>query len=79
LPSKPRILELIDHFTVASDESYISGTELELWKKEIHECLAILNGFINYLIKAKERNVVNEPVEFYNNLNEQRKYLLTDN
>jgi four helix bundle protein len=69
--SRGSLYELIDHFTVASDESYISGTELELWKKKIHECLAILNGFINYLIKAKERNVVNEPVEFYNILNEQ--------
>ena len=67
--SRGSLYELIDHFTVAFDESYISGTELESWKKKIHECLAILNGFINYLIKAKERNKVDEPIEYYYNPN----------
>ena len=69
--SRGSLYELIDHFTVALDESYISNIELELWKKRIHECLAILNGFINYLIKAKEKNTANEPIEYYYSLNEE--------
>ena len=30
-------------------------------RKEVNECLAVLNGFINYLLKAKSGNVIEEP------------------
>lgn len=57
------LYELIDHLIVAEEEKYISKDELNALKAEIQECLAILNGFINYLQKAKNTNkgMVNEP------------------
>lgn len=60
--SRGSLYELIDHLIVAEEEKYISISELNLLKAEIQECLAILNGFINYLQKAKNANkgMVNE-------------------
>lgn len=59
--SRGSLYELIDHLIVASDEKYITIEQLNDFKKEIHECLAILNGFINYLSKAKSGTNVKEP------------------
>jgi four helix bundle protein len=52
------LYEMIDHLIVACDEGYISNEELNRLKREIQECLAILNGFINYLLKAKSNENV---------------------
>jgi four helix bundle protein len=57
--SRGSLYEIIDHLIVAAEEKYI--TELNEIRKEINECLAVLNGFINYLLKAKSGNVVEEP------------------
>ena len=67
--SRGSLYELIDHLIVAEEEKYISKAELNSYKSEIQECLAILNGFINYLQKAKESNkrIVNEPEVSYEN------------
>ncbi|MCI0750205.1 MAG: four helix bundle protein [Flammeovirgaceae bacterium] len=60
------LFELIDHLVVASDEGYISEGQLIDLKREIHECLALLNGFINYLGKAKSGgSYANEPALEY--------------
>jgi four helix bundle protein len=60
------LFETIDHLIVASDEAYISTEELIKYKQDINECLAVLNGFINYLEKAKKaKNRVEEPKEYY--------------
>ena len=48
------LYELIDHLITSEEEKYISGEALVNFKSEIHECIAILNGYINYLIKLKE-------------------------
>ena len=47
------LYELIEHLIVAKDEGYISTEELIRFKDEIASCLAVLNGYINYLRKAK--------------------------
>jgi four helix bundle protein len=74
--SRGSLYELIDHLIVAREESYISDDTLTNYKKEIHECLAILNGFINYLGRAKsESGSVKEPDEKYSTIEGQ----LTDN
>ena len=66
--SRGSLLELIDHLIVAHDENYIDQKELEEFKQEIQECCAVLNGFINYLQKAKvDKGVVKEPNALYNN------------
>jgi four helix bundle protein len=61
--SRGSLFELIDHLIVANDEGYISEAQLIDFKKEIESCLIVLNGFINYLLKAKSNynNRVEEP------------------
>jgi four helix bundle protein len=51
--SRGSLFELIDHLIVARDEKYISEQEFVEFKLEIENCLIVLNGFINYLLKAK--------------------------
>jgi four helix bundle protein len=66
--SRGSLFELIDHLIVAEEERYISKEDLVNFKSEIQQCCAILNGFINYLQKAKvERNIVKEPELQYEN------------
>ena len=59
--SRGSLYELIDHLIVAAEERYITETELNEIRKEVNECLALLNGFINYLLKAKSGNMIEEP------------------
>lgn len=60
------LYELIDHLLVAADEKYISVDQLNDARQQISDCLAVLNGFINYLKKAKlQNNIVNDPEEQY--------------
>jgi four helix bundle protein len=54
------LYEIIDHLIVAEEEKYISKEDLNNYKIEIEDCLAVLNGFINYLDRAKQ-NKVKEP------------------
>ena len=49
------LTETLDHLTVALDEEYINDSEFETFAGKLEECLKILNGYINYLKKAKER------------------------
>lgn len=63
--SRGSLFEIIDHLIVANEERYITEDQLKNYKSEINECLAILNGYINYLTKAKAgetTNKVNEPL-----------------
>jgi four helix bundle protein len=48
------LYETIDHLIIAAEENYISEAELTKRKEQINKCLAILNGYINYLKKAKD-------------------------
>jgi len=48
------LYELLDHFTVALDEEYISRKGFEEFQAEIFELVKLLNGYIKYLQKAKE-------------------------
>lgn len=51
--SRGSLSELIDHLLIAFDEKFISAEELEKFRAEITECLTLLNGYINYLMKKK--------------------------
>ncbi|MTI20071.1 four helix bundle protein [Fulvivirga sp. RKSG066] len=53
--SRGSLHELIDHFIIAREENFISETNYKEIKIQIDKCLAILNGYINYLHKAKNR------------------------
>ncbi len=51
--SRGSLFESIDHLIIALEQGYIDNTDFELLKEKINKCLAILNGYINYLMKAK--------------------------
>lgn len=63
--SRGSLYELIDHLLVAADEGYITIDQLNESRRQVSDCLAILNGFINYLKKAKQSNIANEPEQQY--------------
>ncbi len=53
--SRGSLYELIDHFIIAREANYIDEEIFVDLKNKIDNCLAILNGYINYLRKAKTR------------------------
>ncbi len=63
--SRGSLYEIVDHLIVAAEEKYITESELNEMRKEVNECLAVLNGFINYLLKAKSGNVLEDPQATY--------------
>lgn len=50
------LYEILDHLICAFDCEYITKSELENYKEKISVSLKILNGYIAYLLKAKEQN-----------------------
>ncbi len=54
--SRGSLYEVIDHLLIAIEEKYLEENDFELYKIKINKCLALLNGYINYLKKAKESN-----------------------
>lgn len=52
--SRGSLYELTDHLIISAEENYITQEELIKRKEQINKCLAILNGYINYLKKAKD-------------------------
>ena len=60
------LYELIDHLLTAREENYITGESLSELRLEILESITTLNGYINYLLKAKAIvNKVEEPLPIY--------------
>ncbi len=53
--SRGSLTETLDHLIVALDEGYIDESVYGKFEDRLSECLRILNGYINYLQKAKER------------------------
>lgn len=45
--------ELLDQLITARDEKYIPDEEYSEGKQHIDKAMALLNGYINYLLKAK--------------------------
>lgn len=43
------LFEMLDHFQIAFEESYIDKNELKELESETKNCIKILNGFIKYL------------------------------
>jgi four helix bundle protein len=51
--SRGSLYETIDHLLIAVEENYIDKIEFEIKKAQILKCIALVNGYINYLNKAK--------------------------
>jgi four helix bundle protein len=54
--SRGSLYEVIDHLLIAEEEKYITKEELAKQREHTTKCITILNGYINYLKKAKEAN-----------------------
>jgi len=52
--SRGSIYEVKVHLIIALDEDYITKDIFQSFEEDINECLAILNGYINYLKKNLE-------------------------
>ncbi|MCB0495165.1 MAG: four helix bundle protein [Cyclobacteriaceae bacterium] len=52
--SRGSAYETLDHFIVANEEAYISEKELQNARELIDKFLRVVNGYINYLKKAKD-------------------------
>ncbi len=63
--SRGSLYEVLDHLIVANDEGYISEKVLESLRSDLNSCLAVLNGFINYLQRAKSSGNASEPESNY--------------
>ena len=53
--SRGSLHELIDQLITSKDEGFIQNTEYSEGRKLISKALALLNGYINYLSRQKER------------------------
>lgn len=54
--SRGSLTEIQDHITVAQDEGYINEEQARKYDEQVEECIRIINGYINYLIKSKQSN-----------------------
>jgi four helix bundle protein len=52
--SRGSLTETLEHLITAFDEKYISEQELLTFKSKIDSCGKLLNGYINYLKRAKK-------------------------
>lgn len=52
--SRGSLYELLDQIITSLDEGYITEEEYQKYKKQINDCLAVFNGYINYLKKAAD-------------------------
>jgi len=48
--------ELADHLIICQEEKYIDEKEYNRGRELLNKAIAILNGYINYLIREKKKN-----------------------
>ena len=53
--SRGSIYEVWDDLITCRDEGYLSKTGMEMFETQINKCLAILNGYINYISSLKNK------------------------
>ncbi|ELR70033.1 S23 ribosomal [Fulvivirga imtechensis AK7] len=54
--SRGSLYELLDHTIIALDEKYVTQSEYDKVVEQINRSLAVLNGYINYLTRAKNNS-----------------------
>lgn len=54
--SRGSLFELKDHLIICNDEKIINEDTFKNTIQKINECLAVLNGYINFLVKQKTTN-----------------------
>jgi len=61
------LYEVIDHLSVCLDSEYISSEKHDTIENLTYECIRLLNGYINYLIKSKNESKNGEVNDEYHN------------
>ncbi len=61
------LYEVIDHLSVCLDSEYITSEKHDTIENLTYECIRLLNGYINYLIKAKNDSKNGEVNDEYQN------------
>ena len=56
--SRGSLYELIDQFITAKDEKYINDDEYQKGRELIDKAIQLVNGYINYLVRAKKQQRV---------------------
>jgi four helix bundle protein len=55
--SRGSLYELKDDLIIAQDEGYVTGSEYEEGIQKFEKCVLLLNGYINYLVKAENNKI----------------------
>ena len=61
------LYEVLDHLTVCLDSEYITSAKHDAIENLTYECIRLLNGYINYLIKSKNESKNGEVNDEYQN------------
>jgi four helix bundle protein len=61
------LYEVLDHLSVCLDSEYISPEKHDAIENLTYECIRLLNGYINYLIKSKNESKNGEVNDEYQN------------
>jgi len=61
------LYEIIDHLSVCLDSQYITSEKHDAVENLTFECIRLLNGYINYLIKSKNESNNGEVNDNYQN------------
>ena len=62
------LYEILDHLSVSLDSEYLTAENHDHLEALTNECIRLINGYINYLIKAKqssENGEVNDDYQEY--------------
>jgi four helix bundle protein len=54
--SRGSLHELVDHLIICKEDHYIKDEEYKKGRELLNKAIAILNGYINYLIRTKKEN-----------------------
>jgi four helix bundle protein len=66
--SRGSLMESLEHLLIAFDEGYISEMQMEDFRNKQAECMRVLNSYISYLKKAKNRAFESVPSTPYANM-----------
>jgi len=54
--SRGSLMELLDHLLIAYESEYITLEQLTAYRQKINKNNALINGYIQYLLKAKKES-----------------------
>ena len=54
--SRGSLHELVDHLIICKEENYVDEKDYKTGRELLNKAIAILNGYINYLIREKKKN-----------------------